>query len=135
MAIETDGGLVTGLCVTIDLASAMNSWRQVVHEWWIPLGVSSMAISLATNATVSALMIGRILYVYRASRGASHRSARRASWAASVFLESAIALFFAQLVYLVLYKIRHPAFALVAGPVTVTYVSPCLLNLGGLTGG
>ncbi|TEB31729.1 hypothetical protein FA13DRAFT_1791472 [Coprinellus micaceus] len=90
---------VTGLCVTIDLASSMNSWRQVVHEW--------------------------ILYVYRASRGVSHQSAKRASWAASVFLESAIALFFAQLVYLVLYKIGHPAFALVAGPVTVIYGLNC----------
>lgn len=82
-----------------------------------------MAISLATNAIVSALMIGRIQYVYRVSHGASHGSVRRASWAASVFLESAIALFFAQLVYLVLYKLNHPAFALVAGPVTVIYVS------------
>ncbi|TEB31738.1 hypothetical protein FA13DRAFT_1774273 [Coprinellus micaceus] len=117
---------VAGLCVTIDLASMTSSWYpEFMREWWVPLATSGMAISLATNATVSALMIGRILHVYRVSHGASHGTARRASWAASVFLESAIVLFFAQLLFVLFYALDHPAFVLVAGPVTVIYGLNC----------
>jgi hypothetical protein len=85
-----------------------------------------MGLSLGVNTMVSALMISRIWYVYNQSKASLDQAESRLSWVASILLESAIALFAAQLVYLVLYKIGHPAFALVAGPVTIVYVSSTL---------
>ncbi|KAJ3516589.1 hypothetical protein NMY22_g14169 [Coprinellus aureogranulatus] len=84
-----------------------------------------MGLSLGVNALVSLLMISRIWYVYRQTRSAVENAGGRLSWVASVLLESAVALFAAQLVYLVLYKIEHDAFALVAGPVTIIYGLNC----------
>ncbi|KAF6756968.1 hypothetical protein DFP72DRAFT_892839 [Ephemerocybe angulata] len=115
----------TGLVVTIDLASSMNSFEVIAKDWWVPLGTTSMGLSLGVNALVSGLMIGRILYVYRQSHGSSPGAVARASLAVSVLVESAIALFFAQLVFLVLYKIESPAFSLVGAPVAVIYGLNC----------
>ncbi|KAJ2923730.1 hypothetical protein H1R20_g13365, partial [Candolleomyces eurysporus] len=84
-----------------------------------------MSLSLVVNAVVSALMISRIYLVYRETKLASDNASTKLSWVASILLESAIALFFAQLVYLVLYKMEHSAFSLVAGPVTIIYGLNC----------
>ena len=86
-----------------------------------------MAISLVVNAIVSALMISRIMYV-RTKTAPQDRAHSKLSWVAAVLLESAIFLFVAQLVYLVLYKLGHAAFGLVAGPVTIIYVSSAALD-------
>ena len=95
---------------------------RTARDWWVPLGVTSMGLSLGVNTLVSALMISRIWYVYAQTRDGLDQAESRLSWIASILLESALALFAAQLLYLVLYKIEHPAFALVAGPVTIVYV-------------
>ena len=99
----------------------------------MPLGVTSMGLSLGVNALVSGLMISRIWHVYRRTTGCTNVTTARSplAWILSALLESAVALFVAQLVYMVLYKLGHPAFALVAGPVTIIYVRavPALLSL------
>ncbi|KAJ2932932.1 hypothetical protein H1R20_g4145, partial [Candolleomyces eurysporus] len=125
VALTSYASQVAGLCVTIDFASVSDSFRAVAKDWWVPLGLASMSLSLVVNAVVSALMITRIYLVYRETKSASDSAGTRLSWVASILLESAIALFFAQLVYLVLYKLEHPAFSLVAGPVTIIYGLNC----------
>uniref|UniRef100_A0A4Q2CZU1 Uncharacterized protein n=1 Tax=Candolleomyces aberdarensis TaxID=2316362 RepID=A0A4Q2CZU1_9AGAR len=105
------------------MASVASSHQGVgLKNWWVPLGLTTMSLSLVVNAVVSALMISRIYLVYRETKLASDNTSTKLSWVASILLESAVALFFAQLVYLVLYKMEHSAFSLVAGPVTIIYV-------------
>jgi hypothetical protein len=91
----------------------------------MPLGVTSMGLSLAVNALVSGLMVSRIWHVYRRTSGCTTANIVKSplAWIVSALLESAVALFIAQLIYMVLYQLGHPAFALVAGPVTIIYVS------------
>ncbi|TEB31737.1 hypothetical protein FA13DRAFT_1791478 [Coprinellus micaceus] len=96
---------VCGIAVTIDLYTVADASQRVAKDWWMPLGVTSMGLSLGVNALVSGLMSPGV--------------------AVSVLLESAVALFIAQLVYMVLYQLGHPAFALVAGPVTIIYGLNC----------
>lgn len=119
---------VCGLTVTIDLATILNAFVRTAKDWWVPLGTAAMTLSLVVNALVSTLMISRIWYVYRQSTSTVENAGGRLSWVASVLLESAIALFIAQLIYLVLYKLEHDAFALVAGPVTIIYVRIAVLR-------
>ena len=83
-----------------------------------------MALSLLVNAVVSALMISRVYMVHRETKLGPENIENRLTLGtiSAIFLESAIALFFAQLVYLILYTLRHNAFRIVAGPVTIIYV-------------
>ncbi|RXW20194.1 hypothetical protein EST38_g5654 [Candolleomyces aberdarensis] len=124
-----DYGLVTLFVVclgTIVLDAVQQFFTlSISKDWWVPLGLASMSLSLVVNAVVSGLMITRIYLVYRETKSASDSAGTRLSWVASILLESAIALFFAQLVYLVLFRLEHPAFSLVAGPVTIIYGLNC----------
>ncbi|KAF5342370.1 hypothetical protein D9611_001101 [Ephemerocybe angulata] len=117
--------LGVALAVTIDLASVPDSYLQIGKSWWVPVGVTTFSLSLAVNTLVSALMISRIWYVYSQTKSAVETSGSRLSWVASVLLESTVILFVAQLIYLVLYRIEHPAFSLVAMPVTILYGLNC----------
>ena len=107
--------IVCGLIVTIDLARYVDTHGQSRPRWWQPLGTSAMALSLGVNALVSTLMISRIRYVYVQTKSSGEHSVNRLSWLISVLVESAVALFVAQLIYLVLYALKHDAFLLVAG--------------------
>lgn len=97
------------------------------------MGTASIGLSLIVSVVVSAIMIGRIMHVYRNARTSfgglspSSSTGHRLSWIASVLLEAAIPLSFAQLVFLVLFAVEYPAFSLVGGPVTIIYVSVNLI--------
>ena len=114
------------MCVTVDLAAATYQ-GQLVRRWWLPLAATSMGLSLAVNLIVSAAMIGRIYRVYGQTKQFQTSvdvSARGGSlsWTAWILLESAVLLSVAQLIYLVLYQIQSPAFALISGPIAIIYV-------------
>jgi hypothetical protein len=91
---------------------------------------AGMGSSLAVNAVVSALMITRIWLVHRETKFAGGISEPPLALVVSVLLQSAVILFFAQLVYLVLYELRYKfgnlGFALVVAPIPLLYVSGSL---------
>ncbi|KAF6755007.1 hypothetical protein DFP72DRAFT_898225 [Ephemerocybe angulata] len=117
--------LITGLCVTGGQGTPPTAGF-TGKIWWIPLGIPSMAISLAVNALVSILMILRIYLVHRRSKsfGFSMQGSKLL-WTASVLVEAALFQFAAQLVLVVLFTMDHPAFSLMVGPVTIIYGLNC----------
>ncbi|KAJ3551072.1 hypothetical protein NMY22_g20 [Coprinellus aureogranulatus] len=124
-AVFALASLVTGLCVTVGQGTPPTAGF-TGQIWWIPLGIPSMAISLAVNAIVSSLIIIRIYRVHRATKSFSVNSHRaKLLWVVSVLVEAALFQFSAQLVLVVLFTIDHPGFSLMVGPVTMIYGMNC----------
>jgi hypothetical protein len=114
------------MCGTIDMAIS-NSTARAPKAWWLGMIGAAMGSSLAVNAVVSALMITRIWFVHREAKSAGGTSESPLPLVVSMLLQSAVMLFFAQLVYLVLYELRYkfgnPGFVLVVAPIPLLYVS------------
>jgi hypothetical protein len=109
------------------MASVATSPAITLKSWWAGMIGAAMGTSLAVNAVVSSLMITRIWIVYRQTKSAGGISESPLPLIVRVPLESAIILFLAQLVYLVLFEVRYqlgnPGFVLVAAPIPLLYVS------------
>ncbi|RXW20207.1 hypothetical protein EST38_g5661 [Candolleomyces aberdarensis] len=116
---------VTGLVVTIDMASVFNSYEIIAKGWWVPLGAACMGLSLAVKVIFTALILAKIHSDRQGANSAVNPSGGAISKAASILLQSAVLALVAQLVYLTLYKTENPGFSLVAGPVTVIYGLNC----------
>jgi hypothetical protein len=85
------------MCGTIDMAIS-NSTAIAPKIWWAGMIGAAMGTSRAVNAVVSALMITRIWFVHREKKSAGGISQSPLPLVVSVLLQSAVILFFAQLV-------------------------------------
>lgn len=87
----------------------------------VPIGTAAFSMSLCLNFIVSALIVGRIWYITGLNREIKTDSAiRRAS---AIIIESGLLFLAAQLVFVVLFAIKHPAQAIVEPIATQIYVS------------
>ncbi|KAF8825505.1 hypothetical protein HHX47_DHR6000114 [Lentinula edodes] len=92
----------------------------------VPIGTAAFSMSLCLNFIVSALIVGRIWYITGLNREIKTDSAiRRAS---AIIIESGLLFLAAQLVFVVLFAIKHPAQAIVEPIATQIYgISPTLI--------
>ncbi|KAJ3842169.1 hypothetical protein EV361DRAFT_938353 [Lentinula raphanica] len=92
----------------------------------VPIGTAAFAMSLCLNFIVSALIVGRIWYMTGLNREIKTDGAiRRAS---AIVIESGLLFLAAQLVFVVLFAIKHPAQAIVEPIATQIYgISPTLI--------
>jgi hypothetical protein len=92
--------------------------------WWVSAGSSWTILSLIANGVVSGLMIKRIYSIHQATKGVLFHSGRLdLAWVTTMLIESAVVLFVGQLVFVVLYRMNHPGWFIIALPVTCLYVS------------
>ncbi|GAW07844.1 hypothetical protein LENED_009862 [Lentinula edodes] len=96
----------------------------------VPIGTAAFSMSLCLNFIVSALIVGRIWYITGLNREIKTDSAiRRAS---AIIIESGLLFLAAQLVFVVLFAIKHPAQAIVEPIATQIYgISPTLIIVRG----
>ncbi|KAJ6458061.1 hypothetical protein C8R47DRAFT_1227205 [Mycena vitilis] len=95
----------------------------------VPIGTASFALSLCLNFMVSALIVGRIWWVTRMSRQHGLPTAKTSiTRAMEIVVESGFLFLAAQLVFVVLFAIGHPAQAVVEPVATQIYgISPMLI--------
>ncbi|TEB31704.1 hypothetical protein FA13DRAFT_1791460 [Coprinellus micaceus] len=94
--------------------------------WWVSAGSSWTILSLIANGVVSGLMIKRIYSIHQATKGVLFHSGRLdLAWVTTMLIESAVVLFVGQLVFVVLYRMNHPGWFIIALPVTCLYGICC----------
>lgn len=86
----------------------------------VPLGIAGYSLPLCTNAIITFLIAGRIWYM---SRAATHTSTlRTARSAINIIIESGALYLVTQMIFVVLYAVRHPAQAIIAVMAVQIYV-------------
>ncbi|KAJ2912316.1 hypothetical protein MD484_g8099, partial [Candolleomyces efflorescens] len=121
--------LILGMCATIDSATVPGYPAVPPKRWWAGMLGAAMGTSLAVNAVVSGLLITRIWLVHRENKKLGGVRDSALPLVLSALLQSAVLLFFAQLIFLVLYilryRYRNPGFALVVAPIALLYGICC----------
>ena len=114
--------LISQIIITLHYDTA-----DLLPTWYYSAAASSFSISLAVNALVTGFMIFKILTVYREFQGFNLKTNAGRSpqtdqplHIISIFAESGLLTFVAQLVQIILYQ--RPAFPLVSGLIVMVYV-------------
>jgi hypothetical protein len=93
--------------------------------WFTPVGDLSFSLSLAVNAIITGLLVFKIAKASRALRNSLARAPRRAlndfRPLVSMLVESGIALFAIQMVWVVCFSTESSGFYLVGGPIAMIY--------------
>jgi hypothetical protein len=103
----------------------------IVPKSLVPLGTAAFAIPLGFNFIVTSLIIGRIWWKGRATRGSIRRTggivlpSGYLKAAMVVVIESGMVYLLVQFVLTVLFAINHPAQIMLADIATQVYVSGC----------
>ena len=104
-------------------------------ELYISLVTSFFSLSLAQNALVTALLIYKILIVYRDIQGSENRVGYANGLGPHnivpiifVLIESGVITFMAQLVQTLMYRFDNPAYRIIGGPVVQLYVRGFKIN-------
>ncbi|KAF8889852.1 hypothetical protein BD779DRAFT_306301 [Infundibulicybe gibba] len=89
---------------------------------FLPTGITAFSFSLAVNALTSCLILNRMWVAQERAPSPTIQLI------ASITMESGIIIVFTQLIWVVLFSLQHPAFALVEGPIIQIYgITPTLL--------
>ena len=103
--------------------------------WFTPVGDISFSFSLAVNAIITGLLVFKIVKASRALRNSltrvQHRTLNDFRPLVSILIESGIALFAIQLVWVICFSTQSSGFYLVGGPIAMIYV--CLIFLSFLS--
>ena len=103
-------------------------------ELYYSLVLSFFSLSLAENALVTALLIYKILTIYRDIQGLESRVGytnglgRDVVRILSILIESGVITFMAQLVQTLMYKFDNTAYRIIGGPVVQLYVRGFTVN-------
>jgi hypothetical protein len=98
--------------------------------WLYPLSTAAFSISIAVNATVAILLACKIfMNLYDSQRNPNLKtSVNPIRYIISVLNESGMLMLGCQVIWLVLYRRREPAFFLVRGPIIMIYgLTPTLI--------
>lgn len=116
------------LLPAVDLALvrrvASNGDQKALSHRLVSIGKPAFALSLCVNTVVTSLIIFRIWRHFQLVKKHLPGSQKLFLSVISIMVESGVLLFATQLVYLVLFILRHPAYDTVAGLTAVVYVSP-----------
>lgn len=96
-------------------------------RWYTPVGVLSFSVSLAVNAIFTGLLVFKIA---KSSLALQHTHARRIqdfTRVVSMLIESGLALFVGQMIWIICFSVESHAFALTGGSITMIYVR-CLFT-------
>ena len=91
-------------------------------DWYDPIGILSFSISLALNTILTGLLVFKIAKASLALRRTHARGVTDFTSLISILIESGLVLFMAQLIWVVCFSLKNPAFNLVSGPITMIYV-------------
>lgn len=89
----------------------------------VPLGTAGYALPLCTNVLVTALIVGRIWYASRSASAHIASGQRTSRHAMNILIESGALYLVTQLIFVVLFALKHPAQAIVAVMAVQIYVS------------
>ena len=90
--------------------------------WFDPIGTLSFSLSLAVNTIFTGLLVFKISKASLALRHTHARGIKDFTPLISMLIESGLAFFMAQLVWVVCFSLEKAAFELVSGPLTIIYV-------------
>jgi hypothetical protein len=99
----------------------MHSTSQVVPGFLVPLGLAAYSLPLCTNVIVTTLIAARIWYMMREIRDADMPT-KTGRAAIDIIIESGMLYLAVQLVFVILFAIRHPAQAILARIAVQVYV-------------
>lgn len=113
--------------VGLSLVLKIDPTAPVAPAVLVPLGTASFTLPLATNFIITILIVGRIYYVSMYTRDLRTTSVitsttNHFNQAAAIVIESGMLYLVTQLIFVVLFAIKHPAQAIVAVAVVQVYV-------------
>ncbi|OBZ67460.1 hypothetical protein A0H81_12649 [Grifola frondosa] len=118
------------LMEVMHLLLSINPTAPVAPASIVPLGIAGYALPLCTNVMTTALIAGRIWWSTRTHGQPVLRSTKRATnGAMAIVVESGLLYLVTQLIFVVLFAIKHPAQAIVAVIAVQIYgIAPTLIS-------
>ncbi|KAI0922507.1 hypothetical protein AcW1_002873 [Taiwanofungus camphoratus] len=102
------------LMETMHLLLTVDPSAPVAPAAIVPLGTAGYALPLCTNVLVTALIVGRIWYASRSASAHIASGQRTSRHAMNILIESGALYLVTQLIFVVLFALKHPAQAIVA---------------------
>ncbi|KIJ51799.1 hypothetical protein M422DRAFT_26522 [Sphaerobolus stellatus SS14] len=100
-----------------------------VPGWFFPLGTAGFSISLAVNALVTMMLVGRIWTFMRQSRdvlATGHSTYLHPT--ISILIECGVFTLAAQMCWVIFFKLQTPPWFMIGGPLTMIYgITPTLV--------
>lgn len=101
-------------------------------HWFYPIGTAAFSIALAVNAIIATLLTVKIFMMYREHQRSTIHKGRVNPLRATISIlnESGMMMLACQIIWLVLFRKKEPAFFLVRGPIVMIYVKRFIFVLG-----
>ncbi|KAK7683148.1 hypothetical protein QCA50_013821 [Cerrena zonata] len=120
--------------VGLSLVLRIDPTAPVAPAVLVPLGTASFTLPLATNFLITILIVGRIYHIGSYSRDLHAASvitstANHFNQAAAIVVESGMLYLITQLIFVILFAIKHPAQAIVGVAAVQVYgIAPTLIS-------
>jgi len=99
-------------------------------QWFYPIGTAAFSVALAVNAVIATLLTVKMFMMYRENQRSTIHKGRVNPLRATISIlnESGMMMLACQIIWLVLFRKKEPAFFLVRGPIVMIYgLTPTLI--------